>query len=81
MNRYPRTLVTLAHNWLGLFPWLFADPYVVSLSAETHLIERFTSAASFQARGFYLPEQLEAIDLLQNSRKQIPICSRRWLRE
>lgn len=73
-------VIELLHHWLGLFPSRVKDPYCAIVGAQIYLIREYSTAAMME-RGCYLPEQLEAIALLEQVRKQIPLETRRWLIE
>ena len=47
------------------------DPWLTIFHAYMYLGEEFSSWASFQARGYYLPNQHEALNILENAWKEV----------
>ena len=66
-------LILFAARHLGLFRDRVRDPYCVSIHAELYLWKTFGESASFQASGYLLPEQQQAIDLIVEARKGIAL--------
>lgn len=74
-------LIRVLHNWFGLFPHLMKDPYVALFNAHWYLEAEIRGSASYRARGFMLPEQIDALDLLLALRRQLPLYCEKWVRE
>lgn len=50
----------------GLFQSQVRDPFMIVHRAEAHLAQSFYHCAAFRERGYALPEQQEAIDILRD---------------
>ena len=71
-------IIQALHFYLGLFPDRVRDPFVVLARAENYLIREYSTPAMLE-RGYYLPEQVEAFNILEQLQKQIPAYSRGWV--
>ena len=56
---------------LSFFPRRYKDPWQTAMRAYRHLADDFYTRASFLDRGWALPNQLEALDILDTARRSI----------
>lgn len=63
--------ILFCHRWSGgkLYASCVRDPWQILQHASHHLCAEITSTASFKDRGFFLPEQSEAISILESRRQ------------
>ena len=51
--------------------WWNRDPWLMLFRAYLHLGKEYASTASFEARGYYMPWQQEALSILESCRNQV----------
>jgi hypothetical protein len=51
--------------------WRRRDPWLTLMNAYLYLGHEFASWASFQARGYFLPAQHEALNILEEAWKEV----------
>ena len=55
----------------AFFPSRYRDPWLMVFRAFEHVTGEYVTRASFQDRGWFLPNQTQTLDILTAARKQI----------